>query len=71
MNERGSPILYPAFAIALVALRRCSLTTTGPAVMGSPLVVAAGALAWRPDGVWRPAWQLLLTGVAAHGAAFC
>lgn len=69
MKKDESPILYPAFCISLVAFV-LFLTTTGPAVMGSPLVIAAGALAiGGMMAIWRPAWQLLLTAITALGTA--
>jgi NitT/TauT family transport system permease protein len=67
---RRSQLLYPAAALALVAFV-LPVREAGPAVMGSALALAAGILAVAGlIGLWRPAWQLLLSGFAAHGAAF-
>jgi NitT/TauT family transport system permease protein len=42
----------------------------GPAVMGSALSLGAAVLALGGlISIWRPAWQALLTGVAAHASA--
>jgi NitT/TauT family transport system permease protein len=69
MNGRPSQVLYPAVAIAIVAFVLL-VSTTGPAVMGSPLSPVAGFLALAGlISIWQPRWQLLLTGVTAHGAA--
>ena len=69
MSERPSQILYPAVSIAIVALTLL-MTTTGPAIMGSRLAIVATTLALAGlISIWRPAWQLLLSGVVAHGAA--
>ncbi len=68
--NRPSQILYPAVAVALVALV-LPVSKTGPAVIGSPLAIAAGALALAGlVAILRPRWQLLLTAAASHGAAF-
>jgi NitT/TauT family transport system permease protein len=65
-----SQLLYPAAALALVALV-LPVREGGPAVMGSALAPAAGILVLAAlVGLWRPVWQLLLAGIAAHGAAF-
>ncbi len=69
--KAGAPqLLYPAAAIALVALvLRASLD--GPSVMATVLAVAAGLLVLAGlVSLWRPRWQLLLTGVAAHAAVY-
>ena len=65
-----SQILYPAVSITIVALV-LTLYEGGPAVMGSPLALGATCLAVAGlIALWRPEWQLLLTGVAAYGAAW-
>jgi NitT/TauT family transport system permease protein len=70
MTQDYSPLLYTTFSIALVALVML-VAQGGPAVMGSPLVVPATVLALASlISMWRPAWQLILTGIAAHAAAF-
>jgi NitT/TauT family transport system permease protein len=39
--------------------------------MGSPLAIVAGVLALAAlIAIWRPGFQLILTGIAAHGAAY-
>jgi NitT/TauT family transport system permease protein len=69
MNRRPSQILYPAVSITLVALVLL-VSTEGPTVMGSPLAIVAGFLALAGlISIWQPGWQLILTGVAGHGAA--
>jgi NitT/TauT family transport system permease protein len=66
---RRSQLLYPAAALALLAFV-LPVRGGGPAVIGSALALAAGILALAAlIGLWRPAWQLLLTGIASHGAA--
>lgn len=70
MTDHPSQLLYPAVSIAIVAFVLL-VSSTGPAVMGSPLSIVAGFLTLAGlISIWRPRWQLLLTGVAAHGAAF-
>ncbi len=70
MNGRPSQILYPAVSITIVAFVLL-VSEGGPAVMGSPLGVVAGVLALAGlISLWHARWQLLLTGVAAHAAAF-
>ena len=70
MNGRPSQLLYPAAMIAIVAFVLL-VSTDGPAVMGSPLAIVAGVLALAAlIALWRPGWQLLLTGVASHFAAY-
>ena len=70
MNGRPSQILYPAVVDHHRRLRAPRLRG-GPAVMGSPLGVVAGILALAGlISLWHARWQLLLTGVAAHAAAF-
>jgi NitT/TauT family transport system permease protein len=70
MNDRPSQLLYPTAAVAIVALVLL-VSSGGPAVMGSSLAVAAGGLALAAlIGIWLPTWQLLLTGLASHGAAY-
>jgi NitT/TauT family transport system permease protein len=65
-----SQILYPAVSITIVALVLV-VYAGGPAVIGSSLALAAVSLAVAGlIAIWRPRWQLLLTGVAAHGAAW-
>ncbi|MGH6924764.1 MAG: ABC transporter permease [Propylenella sp.] len=67
---RPSQLLYPAAVIAVVALVLL-VSTGGPAVMGSPVAIVAGVLALAAlISLWRPGWQLILTGVAAHFAAY-
>ena len=69
MSEKPSQILYPAVPITLVAFVLL-VAQDGPTVMGSTLAIVAGFLAVAGlISIYRPAWQLLLTGVAAHGAA--
>jgi NitT/TauT family transport system permease protein len=69
MNSAPSQILYPAVSITIVALVLL-VSDNGPTVMGSPLAVVAGFLALAGlIAIWQPRWQLLLTGVASHGAA--
>lgn len=69
MSERPSQLLYPAFAVALVALAM-PLEAGGSAVMGSPLMLPTGGLVFAAlISLWQPRWQLLLTGIAAHAAA--
>ena len=69
MNAGPSQILYPAVSITIVALVLL-VSAGGPAVMGSQLSIVAGFLAIAGlISLWHPVWQLLLTGVAAHGAA--
>ena len=70
MSGRASQLIYPAVAVALVAtvLR---VASDGPALMGSPLAVSAGLLVLAGlVSLWRPRWQLLLTAIAAHVAAY-
>lgn len=69
MNEQPSQLLYPAVAVTIVAFVLL-VSTGGPAVMGSrSLAIVAGFLALAGlISIWRPRWQLLLTGIAAHGA---
>jgi NitT/TauT family transport system permease protein len=70
MTARPSQLLYPAVAITIVALV-LMVREGGPTVMGSGLSVAAGIVVLAGlVSLWRPAWQLLLTGVAAHAAAW-
>lgn len=70
MTARKSQLLYPAVAIAIVALV-LSVSPGGPAVMASPLAMVGGFLALAGlISLWHPVWQLLLSGVAAHGAAW-
>ena len=70
MKRAPSRLLYPAVAIALVALL-LPVYPGGPTVIGSSLAIAAAGLALAGlISLWRPRWQLLFTGVAAHGAAF-
>ncbi len=70
MNARPSQILYPAAAIAIVALV-LQVSAGGPAVMGSSLSLVTSFLALAAlASLWRPRWQLALTGFAAHVAAF-
>jgi len=70
MTERPSQILYPAVSIAIVALVLL-VAEGGPAVMGSSLGVVAGFLAIAGlISLWHAKWQLLLTGISAHAAAF-
>jgi NitT/TauT family transport system permease protein len=65
-----SQILYPAVSITIVAFVLL-VSTGGPAVMGSQLGVVAGFLAVAGlISLWQAKWQLLMTGIAAHGAAF-
>jgi len=65
-----SQVLYPMTAIAIVALVLL-VRATGPAVMGSELSIVAGLLALAGlVSLWRPVWQLVLTGVVAHSAAY-
>ncbi len=69
MNRHPSQILYPAASIAIVALVLL-VSVDGPAVMGSSLGVVAAFLAVGGlIALWRPRWQLLLTGITAHAAA--
>ncbi len=69
MNARPSQILYPAVSITIVAFVLL-VTTGGETVMASPLSIVDGFLALAGlMAIWQPKWQLLLTGVAAHGAA--
>jgi NitT/TauT family transport system permease protein len=69
VREHPFPILYPAVSLAIVALV-LRVSPAGPAVMGSRLSIAAGFLALAClISIWRPRRQLLLTGLAAHGAA--
>jgi NitT/TauT family transport system permease protein len=69
MSSRPSQLLYPAVSIALVALVLI-VAKGGPAIMGSPLSIAAALLAVAGlVSLWRPVWQLILAGVAAHTAA--
>jgi NitT/TauT family transport system permease protein len=69
-GKQASPLLYPAVSVALVAFVLL-VAKGGPAVMGSQLMYVAAALAIAGlISLYRPAWQLLLSGVAAHGAAF-
>ena len=61
-------LLYTASALALLALvlpayEGRALATT--MLAASAMILAASALA----SVWRPGWQLLLSGIAAHLAA--
>lgn len=69
MNEQPSQLLYPAVAVTIVAFVLL-VSTNGPAVMGSSsLSIVAGVLALAGlISIWQPRWQLLLTGIAAHGA---
>jgi NitT/TauT family transport system permease protein len=70
VSGRASQLLYPAAAIGIVALVLL-VARGGPAVMGSSLAVPAGVLVLAAlIGIWRPRWQLILTGVAAHGVAY-
>jgi NitT/TauT family transport system permease protein len=70
VTARPSQLLYPAVSIALVAVVLL-FVKSGPTIMGSPLGLTAGVLALAGlISLWRPVWQLLLTGVAAHAAAF-
>ncbi len=69
MNARPSQILYPAVSITIVAFVLL-VSANGPTIMGSSLSVVAGFLTLAGlISIWQPRWQLLLTGVAAHGAA--
>jgi NitT/TauT family transport system permease protein len=69
MTTRASQLLYPAFAIVLAAFVFL-VHEEGPTLMASPLAIAAGGIALAAlISLWRPRWQLLLTGVAAHGSA--
>ncbi len=69
MSDRPSQILYPAVSISIVAMVLL-MTKAGPAIMGSQLAIVAATLALAGLlSIWRPVWQLLLAGVAAHGAA--
>ncbi len=66
---RPSQLLYPAVSIAIVALVLL-VSEGGPAVMASSLSVVSGFLAVAGlIAMWQPRWQLLLTGIAAHGGA--
>ncbi len=68
--SRPSQLLYPAVAITLAAFVLLAWEG-GPAVMGSPLAAIAGGMALAGlVSLWRPAWQLLLSGIASHGAAY-
>jgi NitT/TauT family transport system permease protein len=70
VSARPSQLLYPAVAITIVALV-LMVREGGPTVMGSGLSVAAGIVVLAGlVSLWRPAWQLLLTGLAAHAAAW-
>jgi NitT/TauT family transport system permease protein len=70
MNGRPSQILYPAVSIAIVAFVLLYTKGEHVTVMASPLSLVAGVLAVAGlIALWQPRWQLLLTGVAAHGAA--
>jgi NitT/TauT family transport system permease protein len=70
MNGKPSQMLYPATAITIVAFVLL-VYTGGPAVMGSSLAGAAGALALAGlISIWHARWQLLLTGIASHGGIF-
>ena len=74
-HERAaaSQLLYPRRFDGAGRARCCSSPMTGRRSMGSPLDASSPALPGaRPAliAIWRPRWQLLLTGVAAHGAAF-
>lgn len=70
MTSRPSQLLYPAVSIAIVAFVLLAVQG-GPAIMGSPLSMATGLLAVAGlMSLWRPVWQLVLSGVAAHTAAF-
>jgi NitT/TauT family transport system permease protein len=69
MNSRPSQILYPAAYITIAALVLL-VSDNGPTVMGSPLAIVAGFMAVGGlIAIWQPRWQLLLTGIVAHGAA--
>jgi NitT/TauT family transport system permease protein len=69
MNPRASQLLYPALAITIVGLVLL-VHAAGPALIASPLAIAAGGIALAAlISIWQPRWQLLLTGVAAHGSA--
>ncbi len=70
VSSGPSQLLYPAAAVAIVAFVLL-FSVGGPAVMGSPLAIVAGVLAMATlIAIWQPGWQLLLAGVASHGAAF-
>jgi NitT/TauT family transport system permease protein len=70
MNDRPSQLLYPAVAITLVAFVLL-VRAGGPAVMGSRLLMVAATLAFGGlIALAAPAWQLVVTGVVAHGAAW-
>ena len=69
MRDGASQIFYPAVSIAIVALVLL-VTEDGPAIMGSGLGIVAGMLALAGlVSIWRPRWQLLMSGVTAHAAA--
>jgi NitT/TauT family transport system permease protein len=69
VNDRPSQLLYPAAAFAIVALALL-VSAGGPAVTSSSLAIVAGILALAGlISIWRPRWQLILTGVVAHAAA--
>ena len=69
-EKQGSPLLYAAVSVALIAFVLI-VAKNGPAVMGSPLMYVAAMLAIAGlISLYRPGWQLLMSGVAAHGAAF-
>ncbi|MGH8734672.1 MAG: hypothetical protein ACREVB_13380, partial [Burkholderiales bacterium] len=69
-EKQASPLLYPAVSVALIAFVLI-VAKDGPAVMGSSLMYVAAMLAIGGlMSLYRPNWQLLLSGVAAHGAAF-
>jgi NitT/TauT family transport system permease protein len=70
VSDRPSQLLYPAAAIGIVALVLL-VAKGGPAVMGSSLAVPACVLVLAAlISIWRPRWQLILTGVAAHGVGY-
>jgi NitT/TauT family transport system permease protein len=69
-EKQASPLLYAAISVALIAFVLI-VAKNGPAVMGSPLMYVAAMLAIGGlISLYRPSWQLLLSGAAAHGAAF-
>ena len=70
MIRRASPLLYPAAALAVLALA-LPATRGGGALAASPFLPAALILvAAALLSLWRPRWQVPLTAVAAHLAAF-
>lgn len=69
-EKQASPLLYPAVSVAIVAFVLL-VARGGPAVMATPLMYVAAALAIGGlISLYRPVWQLILSGVTAHGSAF-